>query len=324
MCDKSLVEIKTTSSIRTTYYGVPQGSVLGPLLFLVYINDLPRIVNHPMVLFADDSTVIFSTENRELHEIEINKTLNYIIDWLKYNNLNINFDKTKIINFGHMQNNSPKYYDIQYDGHKIGEVSDSKFLGIFIDKALTWKTHIDSICKRLNQYSYALSKLSKIVNKNTVLTAYHAFVTSTLRYGIIFWGNSTDRERAFKAQKKCVRAMCNICIPNSCQPHFIELKIHTLPSLYVYEMALFVKSNFQIFTTLKSKRHANIISSFPSRSALMSKNIQGMSSLIFNAIPNDIRNINNINIFKKKLTKFLIEKAYYTIQEFLADTNCRL
>jgi hypothetical protein len=120
-----------SSDFREIYYGVPQGSVLGPLLFLIYINDLPKTTIHPMVLFADDSTVIFSGHNLSTYESDINNTLITIIEWLTNNNLKINLDKTNVMTF--QQRTQRTNLNIAYNGHKINETDITKFLGLDVE-----------------------------------------------------------------------------------------------------------------------------------------------------------------------------------------------
>lgn len=195
----------------------------------------------------------------------------------------------------------------------------TKFLGISVDHKLTWRNQIDTICKKLHQFSYVLYNLRKIVNEPVVLTAYQAYVTSTLRYGIIFWANSVDRELVFKAQKRCIRSLCGIQQLDSCKPYFKKLRILTLPCLYIFEIVLFVKGNSQLFQQFKSIRLRNKINSLPSKTALFRKSIFGMAPKIFNKIPNELRNTDDMISFKSKLFKFLVDKAYYSISEFLLD-----
>ena len=110
ICIKSKTERTYVSSQRPTNYGVPQASILGPLLFLIYINDMPRETHHPMVLFADDSTVVFSANNNTnmTFEREINDCLQVLIKWMNANNLKINFDKTKMMTFEQRTNYKKK------------------------------------------------------------------------------------------------------------------------------------------------------------------------------------------------------------------------
>lgn len=161
--------------------------------------------------------------------------------------------------------------------------------------------------------------LSKVVNQSAVLTSYHAYVTSTLRYGIIFWGNCTERETIFKAQKKCLRSVCHLQQTDTCKPHFKRLKILPYPCLYISEIALFIKRNLCLFDVIKSKRIKYKICMPPHRTALYDKSIFGMGPRIYNKLPKEILETGNIDIFKSKLFKFLIDKVYYSVNEYLYD-----
>ena len=167
------------SNARYTSYGVPQGSVLGPLLFLVYINDMPKAINNPLILFADDSTIVFNNEQ------EIKNGLNEIIQWLQANNLIINLDKTKIMKFQQKEKNELES-GFHCQDTEIGLTNEAKFLGLHIQSNLKWNAHLEHICSKLNTFSYALRKLTKQVNRETVIVSYHGQVAATLRYGIIF------------------------------------------------------------------------------------------------------------------------------------------
>lgn len=223
-------------------FGVPQGSVLGPLLFLIYINDLPKVTRHPMTLFADDSTVVIESENKSmsLYENEINDTISSIINWMTNNNLKINLSKTKIMWFS--QRKATPQLNINYKGTPLSTTEKAKFLGVTIDTKLNWKAHSEELNKRLSTSSYVLWKLSYVVNSDALVTAYHGIVGSVLRFGILFWGNSTNKQMLFKSQKRCIRAMFGLDIRDSCKPYFIKHKILTLPSLFIYETAIFLNT----------------------------------------------------------------------------------
>lgn len=317
---KTKEEITYLSKERTVYFGVPQGSVLGPLLFLIYINDLPKAIDFPITLFADDSTIIIACDKPESYEADVNNAVTSIITWLNNNNLRINLGKTQIMHFGHKKPSSKM--EVQYQKNKINDVDSAKFLGLIIDRQLNWKDHIEGLCKKISSSSYALYKLAPTVNTDALLTAYHGLVASVLRYGIIFWGNSTNREAAFKAQKRSIRAMFRLQVTDSCEPFFKKYKILTLPSMYIYETALFVKLNAHLFPnlsdTVKRNRRNDMLRGRRAKTALMWKSIFCIAPQVFNKLPKQMKKL-NLNGFKKELKELLCKKCYYNLNDFLND-----
>lgn len=317
---KTKTEESYRSKARKTTHGVPQGSVLGPLLFIIYINDMPKSINHPISLFADDSTVTIKHKDGN-YKFDINNSLTSIIKWLDNNNLKINLNKTNIMHFSQRTKNND--IKLTYQNNTINEVESTKFLGLTINNKLNWKDHINEMTKKISSSSYVLHKLSTIVSIEALLTAYYGLVESVLRYGIIFWGNSTDKEIAFKIQKRCLRAMFHIKTIESCKPLFTMHRILTLPSLYILEVATFVKTNPHLFphlseTVTRNRRDEERLRLFSSKTALLHKSIFCMAPIIFNKIPTSYKQLNS-HLFKKKLKLLLIDKCYYNVQDFLSD-----
>lgn len=160
-------------------------------------------------MFADDSTILFHGKDKSILEEDINSTLSDMIAWLTPNNLKINLDRTNLMVF---KNRKQKINNlaINYQGHHVQEVQNTKFLGLCIDNDLSWKSHVEILSSRINQFSYALYMLAKTTNITTLLIAYHGHVASLLRYGIMFWGYSVNKYVVFRSQKRCIRAICKL------------------------------------------------------------------------------------------------------------------
>ena len=139
----------TNSAFNDIVCGVPQGSILRPLLFLLYINDLPlSSPSSHFIIFADDTNILFSHEDPVQLEKLINTELKEISNWFKLNKLSLNIDKTNFMIFKNKYNNKPTPdFKIEIDNKHIEQVDTTKFLGILIDNNLTWKAHTSHITK---------------------------------------------------------------------------------------------------------------------------------------------------------------------------------
>lgn len=200
------------------------------------------------------------------------------------------------------------------------------FLGIVIDHRLDWSVHVDTVSSKLSGYCYALSHIAQLVGVESALTAYHALVESRIRYGIIFWGNSTDSHRVLILQKRLLRGMFKLSSKESCRAHFRNSQILTVFGLYVYEAVIFVLKNPSLFTCeLREHEHyTRYRDDFKSQKmnfTYLQKNCLHTLVKIFNHIPQNLRKLPQ-RIMKSNLKKFLLDASYYSVEEFLnSDVN---
>ena len=200
------------SSIQNLSIGVPQGSILGPLLFLIYINDMNFVSSmFQCILYADDTTLtstLCSFNSTRSPEITINDELNKIFHWLCANKLSLNINKTKYMVFHSTQHNITDFPDLYINGVCLEKTNDFNFLGTTISSTLSWNTHCSNICKKLSRTIGILKRLQNMVPTYVLLSIYNSLFVSYISQSILVWGHQSDK--IFKLQKRAVRIVFKV------------------------------------------------------------------------------------------------------------------
>lgn len=322
-------KINSCSSKQDVVRGVPQGSILGPLLFLVFINDLDeKIPEDNLVLYCDDTNVIISGDDEETLEHNLISTCLSLEKWFNVNKLVINVEKSSIINF-HSCQASSVLIPCAMNGTIVPYSQNIKFLGLLIDNKLNWRAHIDSLAGKLSSTLYMLRILKKSVSQAVLLMLYYANFQSQMLYGIIFWGYGHYSKKIFILQKKAMRVLAGKYrdergFPITCKPFFKDFQILTFPALYILEcVSFFVQYPQKVlsFDTIHdhNTRFKNNFCIPSHKTTLFEHNNVYMGSKLFNKLPTTIRvHTNDVKKFKKLTKEFLLNHVIYSVEDFLS------
>ena len=195
---------QSVSNMRECTKGVPQGSVLGPFLSLLYINDMPSASNVKLTLFADDTTVVDAQNfaSKTKFQTELNK----ICNWCNNNKLLINQKKCKIMKFGR-DNLNEKF---SFGNNVLAEVSDSRFLGIQMDNRLKFESQINIVCSKLAKFNGLRFKGRNYFSKNVLVKFYNCYAKPLISYGLFAFGAKSKSllEKIFVMQKRIFKTIC--------------------------------------------------------------------------------------------------------------------
>ena len=222
--------------------GIPQGSVLGPLLFIIFINDLANVCElAKFILFADDLNLFLQSKDRNLLYKNANEVLSKIHDYCCLNRLVINFDKCCYMEFGSSTVPKNKKF-IGILNNQFNQVDKCKFLGVIINSNLTWNDHITNVITQVSKSCGSLYSISSIVPAKVLRQVYISLVQPYLMYCIPLWGAVFHHpllQKLFVLQKKCIRIVSRKTMKidhkfQHTKPMFFRLKLLTLFNLFTY------------------------------------------------------------------------------------------
>jgi hypothetical protein len=319
---------KFTSPAKNITQGVPQGSILGPLLFLVYINDLPDYISSSNkvtpILYADDTNFILSSPNLQSLSLNCQTISDQFIKWCLKNRLVVNIDKSQVLHFAQSKN-LDKSFSINIQGTSISPVNCVKFLGVHIDSLISWDTHISILANKLSSVCYLIRTIRPTVATDILLTLYYGLFYSHVTYSILLWGSSPSALKIFKIQKRIIRLIALAGLRTSCRPLFNDLKILPLPCVYMMYAILFIKGHLKDFTLnsdvhcYSTRRRYDIhVPYVRTKKSAMGPSNMGLH--LYNKLPNVIKQTKSIVKFKRILKTFFLSKLYYSVDEFLSDS----
>lgn len=308
----------TISENLDNVYGVPQGSILGALLFIIYINDMPNVLrNSEMVLYADDTLIFTEGHNDEECRDKMISDLDNINEWLKMNKLKLNEKKTKI-----MEINMTSEINIDLNGETIEKVDHIKYLGFIIDKKLNFNEHIEYICKKIGKKIGFFKRIRNKLNVLTAINIYNTIIKPHFEYGstiLYTCCTETHLERLQKLQNKAMRSILKLNRYASINTMLNTLKwlsIKQRLALNTLKLIRKIKLGNAPDYLCEQIRYVGEVQPYSLRSAdnfrlpraatsSMQRSLFIKGFKLFNSLPNIVKTETNVNEFNKQCVFFV-------------------
>jgi hypothetical protein len=305
--------------------GVPQGSILGPLFFLLYINDLPACLSKTKPrLFADDTNITAAGKCLSDLEDAVNSDLEMLRKWLRANKLSLNVAKTEFQIIGTkrmLKKASAQQLKIHIQNIPIKQVFQCKTLGVTVDENLCWKSNTDSICKKISSGIYALKRIKEYVDKKTLVSVYNAIIQPYFSYCCEVWNTfgETQSTRLQKLHNRAARVIASV--PNEVDQQTV-LNILGWEPLKEQRVKAKAKTMFktlnnmgpnclkELFTFKKeilnrSLRNSSSTIRLPKPNTNnMKKSFMYDGASIWNSLPKKIRESDSLSSFKRKIATY--------------------
>lgn len=311
---------QSTPTLMT--FGIPQGSILGPLLFLIYVNDIKNLgLKADISLYADDTCLFYYGHSCKTLKLKAQRDLNKLNDWFLSNLLTINTEKTNFVIFAAKNKNLDDIIKLKIDNDELKQKSSEKYLGIILDHYLDFKQHIHKIKTKLTSLSGAVRAASNCLPRKIKYIIYNSLIKPHIDYLIEIWGTAakSNLEPLQRAQNKFIKTLFNYDYNTPTIKIYTDTKIMNINQTYKYYTCTLIYKilNNKIHTVLtfqkKSQtqrmklRNANHLVSRAPRTKFGSKNIQFEGVRMYNQLPIEIKEANSLGTFKRKLKSYILE-----------------
>ena len=304
----------SASSLKPITIGVPQGSILGPILFLIFINDMPNCSEFfSSTLFADDSTFSTSVENLTDSIQSINTELIKIQNWTLSNRLTINVEKTEMMCF------TKKPIEVNdglvfLSGEALRFSDNCTFLGVKLDTNLTFKNHVSHIMNKLSKNTGILYRIKNNLTTEARLNYYHSLLLPYMSFNVIVWGSTfkTYLEPLVLQQKRIVRIIADAHYLEHTNPLFFKFKLLKFYDIYKFFVSIYmfnkIKSGAYMVKHSVNTRSRGMAQPVFQRLTTTQHSIDFCGPKVWNELPLHIRNIEKLHTFKKQLKQHLIDQ----------------
>lgn len=320
------------SSYINIEHGVPQGTVLGPILFTVYINGLYSAGStSDIVSFADDTAFFYKGNTWNELKTIVETDMNIIMDWFNHMLLTINIKKTQYIPFCPNSSGSPQFtdLDIQLAGETqvLKSATEVKYLGIMIDRHLRWDVHANYIRKKLSCILYRFKHLKNFLGQRHLKILYHSLVESHLSYGILGWGGLLNSHIAKLdiMQKKFLKIILDRKPTHPTEELFKEAKVLDLRQLFFLKANLCLNMNkdkLQIPNhSYNTRRHKIKYITPRAHKTIGQRSYSYLGPRLYNSLPLIIRSERSHRAFKRELKKYILNTPRLEIHEIINIKN---
>ncbi|XP_075163964.1 uncharacterized protein LOC142236620 [Haematobia irritans] len=319
---KQYVEINgTRGDTGTVEHGVPQGSVLGPLLFTVYLNDISNLnLNGQLIMYADDIALLYPYNHEAILKGQMEHDAKIISEFCRINKLIINPNKTKLMRFRPRCPPVEETFNITIGGVRISECQSMKYLGIHLQNNLAWNMHMEELKKKVSPAIGMLHKFRNVFNVKTKLLLYNSLIQSHLNYlAIIYAHKNNFHLRALqRTQNKALKIVFNLPILYPTSELYSNIAKTILPVYGIYKFQLltymFKATNniglgsiqFLINQTAFNTRNNTNLKVKRCRLEVAKQGIEHSGCVAFNRIPDNLKNISRISTFKREIKSFLL------------------